>query len=144
MPIRRQLAPTVGTKASGVTFQAGTIGGIGDTIAVGCAARVGSAGYVQDDGTWVPAKDGLIAYTLVPIGGFEFFMGFTPEALGFPRNHTVFEPTHHPEIDYSQDRSESASSAESADSDLHFCGVTGLGSDSQPDSNDPESILPAL
>ena len=40
----------------------------------------------------MPAKDGLIAYTLVPIGGFEFFMGFTPEALGFPRNHTVLGP----------------------------------------------------
>ena len=121
MPIRRQLVPTVGHKASGITFQAGTIGGIGDTIAVGCAAWVGSIGYVQDDETWVPAKDGLIAYTLVPIGGFEFFMGFTPEALGFPRNHTVFGPTHHPEIDYSQDGSESASSVESTDSDLHFC-----------------------
>jgi len=127
MPIRRQLAPTVGPKASGVTFKAGSTGGFGDTLAVGCAARAGSLSYVQDNGTWVPAKDGLIAYTLVPIGGFEIFIGFTPEALGFPRNHTVFGPTRHPVFDYSQDGSESASSVESADSDLHFCGVAGMG-----------------
>ena len=39
--------------------------------------------------------------------------------------------------------SESASS-ESAGSDLNFCYVAGVGSDSQPQSDDPESILPAL
>ena len=90
----------MGPKASGVTFDAGTLGGIGDTIAVGRSSRFGSIGYVQDDTTWMPAKDGLIAYTLVPVGEHEIFIGFTPEAMGFPKNHTVFSPTHHPEFDY--------------------------------------------
>ena len=134
----------MGTKATGVTFEAGTLGGIGQTIAVGRSIRVGSMGYVQDDASWTPANDGLIAYTLVPIGDIELFIGFTPEAMGFPKNHTLWGPTRHPESDYSQDGSESASSWESADSDSHFIGVAGMGSDSQPHSSDPESILPAL
>jgi hypothetical protein len=118
MPIRRQLAPTVGHKASGVTFQAGTLGGIGDTIAFGRAARCGNIGYIADDGGYIPAKEGLIAYTLVPIGEIEIFIGFTPVALGFPKKHTIFGPTRHPEDDYPTDGSESAFSQESADSDL--------------------------
>ena len=48
-----------------------------------------------------------------------------------------------PESTNNFDGSESASS-ESAGLDLSFCYVAGVGSDSQPQSDDPESILPAL
>ena len=40
MLIRRQLAPTVGPKATSVTFQAGTLGGISESIAVGRAVNI--------------------------------------------------------------------------------------------------------
>ena len=92
----------------------------------------------------MPARDGLIAYALVPVGDIEIFIGFTPEALGFPRNHTIFGPTRRPEDYYPSDGSESASSEESTDSHLQFVGMTGLGSNSRHDRDDPESILPTL
>ena len=57
MPIRRQLAPTVGPKASSVTFQAGTLGGIGESIAVGRAVNIDGNVYVNCDNTFAPAND---------------------------------------------------------------------------------------
>ena len=56
----------------------------------------------------------------------------------------ILSPTPLPESANNFDGSESASSVESMDSDLNFCYVAGVGSDSQPQSDDPESILPAL
>ena len=138
MPIRRQLAPTVGPKASGVTFQAGTLGGIGETIAVGRVVRYGDNHYISCDESYIPADDYIVGCGVVPFGGVDVFIGYTSEAYGLPR---IYSPSHPP---YNQDGSEFASSEESADSDLHFVGMTGLGSDSQPNSQDPESILPAL
>ena len=143
MPIPRQLAPTVGHKVPGVTFQAGTLGGVGKQIAVGRVTRYGGHSYVNSDESWLPADDYLIGCAIVPIGGINVFIGYTPEAYGLPR---FYNPTHQP-FDQAVDRqdgSESAFSQESAESDFHFVGVVGLGSDSQPENNDPESILPAL
>ena len=49
IPIRRQLAPIVGPKASGVTFQAGTLGRIGESIAVGRAVNIDGNVYINCD-----------------------------------------------------------------------------------------------
>lgn len=123
MPIPRQLAPTVGHKVPGVTFQAGTLGGVGKQIAVGRVTRYDGHSYVNSDESWLPADDYLIGCAIIPIGGIDVFIGYTPEAYGLPR---FYNPTHQP-FDR-QDGSESAFSQESAESDFHFVGVVGLGS----------------
>ena len=140
MPTQRQLAPTVGPKASTVTFQAGTLGGIGESIAVCRAINIDGNVYINCDSTFMPANDYIIGCGVVPVGGIDIFIGYTPEAYGMQR---ILSPTLLPESANNFDGSESASS-ESAGSDLNFCYVAGVGSDSQPQSDDPESILPAL
>ena len=93
MPIPRQLAPTVGHKVPGVTFQAGTLGGVGKQIAVGRVTRYGGHSYVNSDESWLPTDDYLIGCAIVPIGGIDVFIGYTPEAYGLPR---FYNPTHQP------------------------------------------------
>ena len=82
MPIRRQLAPTVGPNASGVTFQAGTLGGIGESIAVGWAVNIDSNVYINCDNTFMSANDYIVGCGIVPVGGIDIFIGYTPEAYG--------------------------------------------------------------
>ena len=86
------------------------------------------------------ANDYIVGCGIVPVGGIDIFIGYTPEAYGMQR---ILSPTPLPESANNFDGSDSASS-ESAGSDLNFCYVAGVGSDSQPQSDDPESILPAL
>ena len=57
MPIPRQLAPTVGHEVPGVTFQAGTLGGVGKKISVGRVTRYGDHSYVNADESWLPEDD---------------------------------------------------------------------------------------
>ena len=85
MPIRRKLAPTVGPKASGVTFQARTLGGIGESIAVGRAVNIDDNVYINCDSTFMPAND-----YIVPVGGIDIFIGYTPEAYRMQR---ILSPT---------------------------------------------------
>ena len=85
MPIRRQLAPTVRHKASDVTFQVGTLGGIGETIAVGRAMRYGNNHYISCDESYIPADDYVVGCGVVPFGGVDVFIGYTSEAYGLPR-----------------------------------------------------------
>ena len=107
-PIPHHLAPTVGPKVSGVTFEAGVLGGIGETIAVGQAIRFNNAIYVAGDSTWTPANDSLVSSCTVPIGSLEIFIGFTPEAYGYPRDRALRAPTRHPIIIDTEDGSESS------------------------------------
>ena len=88
----------------------------------------------------MPANDYIVGCGIIPVGGIDIFIGYTPEAYGMQR---ILSPTPLPESANNFDGSDSASS-ESADSDLNFCYVAGVGSDSQPQSDDPKSILPAL
>ena len=105
--------------------------------------RYGNNHYISCDESYIPADDYIVGCGVVPFGGVDVFIGYTSEAYGLPRIYSPSHPPYNQEA-YVQDGSESASSQESTDSDLHFVGMTGLGSDSQPNSQDPESILPAL
>ena len=122
-------------------FQAGTLGGIGESIAVGRAFNIDGNVYINCDNTFMPANDYIVGCGIVPLGGIDILIGYTPEAYGMQR---IISPTPLPESVNNFDGSESASFAESAGSDLNFCYVAGVGSDSQPQSDDSESILPAL
>ena len=82
-PITRQLAPTVGPKALGVTFKAGALGKIGRSMAVGRANLDGDVGFVEAD-SWTPAHDELVSSFIIPIGDINIFTGFTAAAYGFP------------------------------------------------------------
>ena len=141
MPIRRQLAPTVGPKASDVTFQTGILGGIVKSIAVGRTVNIDGNVYINCDSTFMPANDYIVGCGIVPVGDIDIFIAYSPEAYRMQR---ILSPTPLPESANNFDGSESASLAESTGSDLNFCYVAGVGSDSQPQSDDPESILPAL
>ena len=68
MLIRRQLAPTVGPKATSVTFQVGTLGGIGESIAVGHAVQYGGNHYINCKDTFVPADDCFVGCDIIPVG----------------------------------------------------------------------------
>src|SRR5664279_6654798 len=58
----RQLAPTVGPAASGVTFRAGLLGGFGDTITVGTTIidKNGGSGRMVNDNAYMPACNHLV------------------------------------------------------------------------------------
>ena len=96
--IPRQLAPTVGQEMSGVTFRAGSTGGIGDTIAVGLVSYFDEtgAGHVLNDGFWTPAKEDPAGWSTVSIGGIDIFVGFTAKALddlGFTSSMPATHPS---------------------------------------------------
>ena len=81
--IPQQLAPTMGQEMSGVTFWAGSTGGVRDTIAVGLVSYYDETdtGYVFNDSFWTLAKENPAGWSTVSIGGFDIFVGFTAEAL---------------------------------------------------------------
>ena len=160
-PRHRQLAPTVGQRTSGVSFWTGSTGGIGDSITVGLVSKydAASSGYVKNDAFWTPAKENPAAWTLVPIGGFDIFVGFTTAAFG-ALDLSYCASTTHP-MD-SEDGSDLAFLQKAADnnlcydaddefgfadysqaSELHFMGNV-EGSGSIRSDADPESILPVL
>ena len=78
MPIRRLLAPTVGPKAASATFQAGTLGGIGEFITVGRAVQYGGNHYINCDDTFVPANDYIVGCGIILVGNIDIFIGYTP------------------------------------------------------------------
>ena len=72
----------MGPKAASVTFQAGTLGGIGESIAVGRAVQIDGNLYILCDDTFMPAKDYIVGCGIIPVGGIDIFIGYTPEAYG--------------------------------------------------------------
>ena len=80
----------MGPKASGVTFQAGTLGGISESIAVGRAVNINDNVYINCDNTFMPANDYIVGCGIVPVGGIDIFIGYTLEAYGIQR---ILSPT---------------------------------------------------
>lgn len=87
----------MGPATSGVTFRAGILSGIGDTITVVTVIfdQEGSA-HIVDDDSYMPAGEHLISAYLFPIGRHNIFIGMTAEALGLRGETQFFPPTIHP------------------------------------------------
>ena len=148
---------------SGVTFQAGSTGGIGDTIAVGLVSYFDEtgAGHVLNDSFWTPAKEDPAGWSTVSIGGIDIFVGFTAKALddlGFTSSMPATHPSNFEDgsdldldeiadldlaFDADDEDSEDDTSSTMAAPEFHFVGVLGE-SGSTESMTDPESILPAL
>ena len=71
----------MGPKASSVTFQAGTLGGIGESITVGRAVNIDGNVYINVY---------IVGCGIIPVGGIDIFIGYTPEAYGM---HRILSPT---------------------------------------------------
>ena len=83
----------MGQKASGVTFQTGTLGGIGESSAVSRAFNIDGNVYINCNSTFMPANDYIVGCGIVPVGGIDIFIGYTPEAYGMQR---ILSPTPSP------------------------------------------------
>src|SRR5664279_3015751 len=169
-PKPRQLAPTVGQRASGVTFRAGLLGGFGDTIDVGTAIIDvdGGFGRIVDNGAYMPARNHLVGAYVVPVGSINIFIGSTAEALGFRGGSRFFPPALHP-IDedfdavlganlpyfymavdrdlihaYRQSGPAAVSSQEVPASRSHFIGMVHAEPAVSAENSEPDSILPAI
>ena len=75
----------MGPKASGVTFQAGTLGGIGESITVGRAVNIDGNVYINCNNTFMPANDYIVGCGIVSVGSIDIVIGYTPEAYGMQR-----------------------------------------------------------
>ena len=71
-------------------FQAGTLGGIGESIAVGRAVNIDGNVYINCDSTFMSANDYIVGCGIVLVGGIDIFIGYTPEAYGMQR---ILSPT---------------------------------------------------
>src|SRR5664279_522104 len=169
-PKPRQLAPTVGQRASGVTFRAGLLGGFGDTIDVGTAIIDvdGGFGRIVDNGAYMPARNHLVSACVVPVGSANIFIGMTAEALGFRGGSRFFPPALHP-IDedfyagigarqpctymaadrdltsaYQRSGPAAVSSQEVPASRSHFIGMVQAELVPSTENSEPDSILPAI
>ena len=95
----RQLAPTVGPQASPRRISArSALGGIGDTIAVGCVLYTENFTIVPNNCYWTPAKENVTNFTIVPFGDIHIFIGETatgsmaaPEGAGARPARTAIE-----------------------------------------------------
>jgi hypothetical protein len=76
----RQLPPTVGQRWPGVTFWAGSLGSIGDTIATSRVMYYGNVPVILNNGSWISASSNVITGTIIPIGSIDIFIGFTKDA----------------------------------------------------------------
>ena len=83
----------MGQKATGVHIRVGALGGIGDTIAAGRVMYFGNIPYVPDDASWTPISRNITSATIVPIGGFEIFVGFTDIGSAFDTGDFKIQPT---------------------------------------------------
>src|SRR5664279_2389364 len=169
-PMTRQLAPTVGPAASGVTFRAGLLCGFGDTITVGTAIidKNGGSGRIVNDNAYMPARNHLVSAYIIPVGSINIFIGLTEEALGFRGGSRFFPPALHP-IDedfdaglganlpstymvadrdlihaYRQSGPAAVSSLEVLASRSHFIGMVHAEPAVSAENSEPDSILPAI
>ena len=82
----------MGPAASGVTFRAGVLGGIGSTITVGSLKFDGNVVHFINNGTYMPADNPLVSARILPIGSANIFIGLTAEAMGFCGGSKFFPP----------------------------------------------------
>ena len=76
LTIPRQLAPTVGPQALGAQIRAGpAFVGIGDTHAVGRVLYAGNFPIVPNDECWIPARENMMQYSIMPVGDIHIFIG---------------------------------------------------------------------
>ena len=74
----RQLVPTVGPQASPRRISArSALGGIGDTIVVGCILYTENFVVIPNDCFWTPARENITNFTIVPFGDIHVFIGET-------------------------------------------------------------------
>ena len=68
----------MGPQASLGRIRAGSaLGGIGDTIAVGCVLYTENFAIVPNDCFWTPAKENFTNFIIVPFGDIHVFIGET-------------------------------------------------------------------
>ncbi|KAK1566270.1 hypothetical protein QYE76_037655 [Lolium multiflorum] len=80
---QRQLAPTVGPRASGGRNREGSaMGSYDDSIAVGRVLYAGNFPIVPPDEFWIPARSNPVKLSIVPIGGIHIFIGETVDSDG--------------------------------------------------------------
>ena len=72
----------MGPATSGVSFQEGILGGIGETITVGTAVFGETGGYIVDDDSYMLTNNYLVSVCIFPIGDHNIFIGMMVEALG--------------------------------------------------------------
>ena len=83
--IRRQLAPTVGQVSFGSVFRAESARiGIGDTITVGRILYASDVPLIVLDETWIPAREVVVAYTIMSFGEIDVYIGFAEPAQPTP------------------------------------------------------------
>ena len=85
------MAPTVGPAASGVTFRAGILGGIGSTITVESLELHRNVGHFINNGSYMPAQNHLVSACVLPIGSANVFIGLSVESMSF-RGGSKFIP----------------------------------------------------
>jgi hypothetical protein len=73
---RLQLVPTVGQRTSEFQIWVQALGGIVDTVAIGCIMYYGTMSYITPESR-TPASDNIVAYTISPIGCMNIFFSFT-------------------------------------------------------------------
>ena len=90
---------TVGPQASPRRISVrSALGGIGDTIAVGCVLYMENFAIVPNDCFWTPARENVTNFTIVPFGDIHVFIGETtagsmaaPEGAGARPVRTAIE-----------------------------------------------------
>ena len=83
----------MGPATSGVSFRAGILGGISETITIGTAVFGEEGGYIVDNDSYMPANDYLVSAYIFPIRDHNIFVGMTAEALGLRGASRFFPPT---------------------------------------------------
>jgi hypothetical protein len=77
----------VGDQASRARIQAGSaFVGIGDTVAIGCVLYDSGFPIVPADNLWVPARENLARFSVVPIGDIHIFIGETYRTVAMETN----------------------------------------------------------
>ena len=99
LEIPRHLAPTVGPQASPRRISArSALGGMGDTIDVGCVLYTENFAIGPNDCFWTSAKENVTNFSIVPFGDIHAFIGKTatgsmaaPEGAGARPAWTAIE-----------------------------------------------------
>ena len=89
----RQLAPTVGQEAAGARNRArSALSAICESVAVGMINYFGNLPFIVPD-TFTPALHGITRSAIIPIGAFDFYVGWTDEEDVAMENGVTAIPT---------------------------------------------------